>query len=134
MPCRRRARRCCCAWPLAPIAPTLRRSLFDGARLTTRHADRRGFRIVQIDRGQRAAPNTAGVEWEYTVRTEKPECRPMAEHQALRARGARRYLEPRQPGGRRRIRLAFLAEVHATIGGAEAQPCEHVDCQAQSIQ
>ena len=61
-----------------------RRSRFDGARLTTRHTDRRGSRVIEIHRGERAAPDAAGVEAEQARRPVEAKRRPVAEHDARR--------------------------------------------------
>src|ERR1700689_2421902 len=133
MRCRRRVRCCCCGWHQAPTTPIPHRSLFDGTRLTTRHTDRRGFRIVQIDRGQGTAPDATGVDAEHTAFAAESKGRPVAEHEALVDAGAARYPEPRQPWAGSRIRFTLLFEIHAPVGGTKPQPRQHVDGEALSL-
>src|SRR6185437_6290341 len=117
--------RCCSSSTPVFISPIPITSLSDGARLPTWHADRLGLRLIEIERGQRPAPDTTAVEPEHSGGAVEAERGPVTKNDARLAAGAPGYAKPRQPGWSDRIRLALVLEVDATVGAAEAHAREH---------
>src|SRR6266498_3948834 len=77
--------------------------------------------VIKPDRGQRAAPQAAGVEHQHIGREHQLERRPVSADDGDTRGSARLVREPRLESRRRELRAALFAKIHPVVRRAKAQ-------------
>src|SRR5690606_3187151 len=102
-------------------------------RIAPRYLHHAQVLAVELQRGELAAPDRAGVECVHAVADEQPQRRPVAAGDPEVALRAARNLVPGVEPGRLAAGRALLVERDTPAWRAVAHPGEHVDDRAVAI-